>query len=180
VLCAREKQAQPKGSVRVREACKRGEVAIGSLSLDVTRAGDAATLGGLAPSAFESAGRRISTTVSGIVPSGSRIVYDEETGFEVVTGVNAIQTIFANRNVEQQLRVRGLAMYNADNTTFVDFVLEPGATQSLTVAAVGTNWFDVTAVTRASVESVRRFRVTCNFDDSSTPANVAWSCIGTR
>ena len=83
VLCARQKQEQPNGSVRVREACKRGEVAIGNLSLHVTTAdqagaaataADAATLGGLAPGAFESAGRHISTTVSGIVPSGSRIV----------------------------------------------------------------------------------------------------------
>jgi hypothetical protein len=77
VLCARERQTQPRGSVRVRETCKRGEVTIGTLSLNVAsadQAGNAAALGGLGPGAFEAAGRHISTTVSGLGPTGTRIV----------------------------------------------------------------------------------------------------------
>jgi hypothetical protein len=96
-----------------------------------------------------------------------------------VTGVDSIHAIFANRGT-RPLRVRGVAMYDADNTQFLDLTLDPGDTQQVFVAAAGTNWFDVIAVTREAVDAVRRVRLTCDFEDGNTPVEPAWSCIGTR
>jgi hypothetical protein len=152
--------------------CKRKETA-----LDLAGFGAVGPPGPPGPPGPSSA---LSTTVTGLGPSGSRIVNDADTGLEVTWGLNAIHTQFVNHNATVPIHVRGVAMYNDSNTGFLDFEIAPFGTVPVVVAAVGTTWFDVLAVTVAPVADVRRLRVTCSFIDSATPDNVAWSCIGTR
>jgi hypothetical protein len=118
--------------------------------------------------------------VSGLGPSGSRIVNDDDTGLEVTWGLNGIYVQFVNHSGTVPIHVRGVAMYDDSNTRFLDFEIAPFGTVPVIVAAVGTTWFDVLAVTVAPVAEVRRFHVSCAYLDGGTPATVAWSCIGTR
>lgn len=121
----------------------------------------------------------VSTSVA-TSTSDQRIIFDSGTGLEVTTGPNLIALKFVNHNATLPIHVRGVAMYNDTNTQFLDFDIAPTAQVLVEVAAVGTNWFDVLAVTRTAVPDVQRFHAVCSFTDSMTPSEVGWSCIGTR
>jgi hypothetical protein len=164
VLCRRGAR------LAVREtACKRKETVL-----------NLADFGAVGPPGPPGPPSAVSSTVTGLGPSGSRIVADDQTALEVTWGLNAIYTQFVNHSGTVPIRVRGVAMFNDTNTRFLDFEISPFGTVPVVVSAVGTTWFDVLAVTVAPVADVHRFRVTCSFVDSGTPAEVAWSCIGTR
>lgn len=112
--------------------------------------------------------------------SDQRIIFDAGTGLEVTTGPNLIALEFVNHSATLPIHVRGVAMYNDTNTQFLDFDIAPTAQVLVEVAAAGTTWFDVLAVTRTAVADVQRFHAVCSFMDSATPSEVGWSCIGTR